>query len=145
MVRVLPLEGELWDLMERRWAARTIEQEDGTTKMAAFIFHRSGVPVIDFRKSWNEAFRAVKVPRRIFHDLRRTAVRNMVRAGVPQSVAMSISGHKTVSMFMRYNITNGADKVEALKKTAAHLAAQPTDKLEGKILEMPDRAEAVSE
>jgi hypothetical protein len=49
----------------------------------------------------------------------------MVRAGVAQSIAMSISGHKTVSMFMRYNISNGADKLDALKKTAAHLAAQP--------------------
>jgi len=62
--------------------------------------------VVDFRKPWNEAFRAAKVSRRIFHDLRRTALRNIIRADVPQSVAMSISGHKTVSMFMRYNISN---------------------------------------
>jgi hypothetical protein len=48
-------------------------------------------------------------------------------------------------MFMRYNITNGADKLDALKKTAAHLAAQPKDNQEGKILEMPDHAEAVSQ
>lgn len=143
--RVLPLEGELWDLIERRWAGRTFEQGDGTTKMSEFLFHRSGVPVVDFRKPWNMAFKAAKLPRRIFHDLRRTAVRNMVRAGVPQSVAMSISGHKTVSMFMRYNISNGADKLDALKKTAAHLAAQPTGRQGGKIVEMPDRAEAVSE
>ena len=143
--RVLPLEGELWDVMERRWARRTIEQEDGTTKMSELVFHRSGVPVVDFRKAWNEAFKAAKLPRRIFHDLRRTAVRNMVRAGVPQSIAMSISGHKTVSMFMRYNISNSADKLDALKKTAAHLATQPKKKQDGKIVEMSARAEAVSQ
>ena len=140
--RVIPLDGELWDLMERRWAGRTIEQEGGTTKMSELVFHRSGVPVVDFRKPWNEAFKVVKRPRRIFHDLRRTAVRNMIRAGVPHSVAMSISGHKTVSMFMRYNITNGADRLDALKRTAAHLAAQPRE--EGNVVEMPDRAEAAS-
>jgi hypothetical protein len=64
----------------------------------------------------------------------------MIRAGVGQAVAMSISGHKTVSMFMRYNITNGADKLDALKKTAAHLAAQPKEA--GKVVELPNRTEA---
>jgi integrase len=140
--RVLPLEGELWDLVERRWSGRTIERGDGTTKMSEFVFHRSGVPVVDFRKPWNEAFKVTKLPRRIFHDLRRTAVRNMVRAGVPQSIAMSISGHKTVSMFMRYNISNRADKVDALKRTAAHLAAQPKKEQGEKVVEMLDSAEA---
>jgi integrase len=138
--RVLPLQDDLWNLVERRWTARTVEKKDGTTKMSEFVFHRSGQPVVDFRKPWNEAFEAAKVQRRIFHDLRRTAVRNMVRAGVGQSVAMSISGHKTVSMFMRYNITNGADKLDALKKTAAHLAAQPKEA--GKVVELSTRTEA---
>ena len=138
--RVLPLQDDLWNLMERRWTARKVEKKDGTTKMSEFVFHRAGEPVVDFRKQWNEAFKAANRPRRIFHDLRRTAVRNMIRADVPQSVAMSISGHKTVSMFMRYNITNGADKLDALKKTAAHLAAQPKDG--GKVVELPTRTEA---
>jgi integrase len=143
--RVLPLEGELWSLIERRWEARTVEQEDGTTKISELVFHRKGEPVVDFRKAWNEAFKSAKVARRLFHDLRRTAVRNMVRAGVPQSVAMAISGHRTVSMFMRYNITSGADKVEALKKTAEHLDSKPKSEQEkDKISEMPHREAARS-
>jgi hypothetical protein len=58
---------------------------------------------------------------------------------------MSISGHKTVSMFMRYNITDGSDKLDALKKTAVHLAALPKEQQDGKIVEMHQRAAAASE
>ena len=57
---------------------------------------------------------------------------------------MSISGHKTASMFLRSNITSGADKLDALKKTATHLAAQPKKKPDGNVIQMPDRSEAVS-
>src|SRR5262245_55830879 len=107
------------------------------TKLSEFVFHRGGEQVVEFRKPWKEGCKSAKIGHRLFHDLRRTAVRNMVRAGVPQAVAMSISGHKTASMFLPYNITSGADQLDALRKTAVHLAAQPKKKQNGGVVEMP--------
>lgn len=95
--------------------------------------------MVDFRKAWADAFKKTKTSRRLFHDLRRTAVRNMVRAGVPQSVAMTISGHKTASMFQRYNVTRATDQVEALRKIAVHLAALPKQD-DRTVTEMPQPA-----
>jgi integrase len=126
--RSLPLEGELWDLIERRWAARQFTTWDGLAHVSEHVFHRYGRPWVDIAKPWNDACEKASMKGRLFYDLRRTAVRNMVRAGVPQSVAMAISGHRTVSMFIRYNIASEDDMREALRRTQAHLSTQPPER-----------------
>ncbi len=72
--------------------------------------------ITSFIKAWRIATRAAGCPGRIPHDLRRTAIRNFVRTGVSQHVAMKLSGHKTPSVFQRYNIISDGDLREAARK-----------------------------
>jgi len=65
-----------------------------------------------------------KYPGRLFHDFRRTGVRNMIRSGVPQNVAMKIRGHKTASMFRRYDICDEDDLREAMTSVARYHESQ---------------------
>lgn len=118
--RTLPLEGSLWDLIEKRWQAREFAA-GGMTALSPFVFHRDGKPVYDFQKEWAAACKAAGSEGRIFHDLRRTAIRNMVRGGTPESVAMSISGHRTRAVFDRYDISSTRDRRDALRRTEAYV------------------------
>jgi integrase len=118
--RKVALEGALWEIIERRWNDRTITEND-TVRIATHVFHRNGHPIGDIKKAWKAACNAAGV-HRLFHDFRRTAVRNMIRAGVSEKVAMQISGHKTRSVFDRYNITDERDLRDAVQKVQAYLA-----------------------
>ena len=75
-----------------------------------FVFTRDGRPVGDFRKIWSKVLKAARIERHfVLHSLRNTGIRNLVRAGVSERVAMTISGHKTRSVFDRYDIVSTKD------------------------------------
>lgn len=120
--RTIPLEGQLAEVIARRKAARQVEV-NGVVEMPRFIFYRlvhgRVVPVGDFKKSWRTACEKAGV-NRIFHDFRRSAVRNMVQAGVNPQVAKKLSGHKSDSMFSRYSIIVTDDLREAQNRTEAY-------------------------
>ncbi|HXW54907.1 MAG TPA: site-specific integrase [Candidatus Cybelea sp.] len=97
--RTIPLLGELPDML-RLERARNPKSE--------FVFLRADKRIGGFRKAWRSACERAGLSGLLFHDLRRTGVRNLVRAGVPEGVAMAISGHRTRAIFDRYNIVSGA-------------------------------------
>jgi integrase len=115
--RALALEGELRSIIERRLHVRRLD--------CSLIFHRGGKPMGSFRKTWRRACERAGLDGKLLYDLRRTAVRNMVRAGVDPAVAMKISGHRTRSVFDRYNIISDADLREAVLKTATYVENLP--------------------
>ena len=127
--RVLPLAGELLDVIERAAERRRLD--------CPSVFHVDGQPIGDFRKAWWRACITAGLgaivtvdtpegPQQEYqgltrHDLRRSAVRNMVRAGIPERVCMALSGHKTRATFDRYNIVSEADLTAAADQLHLHL------------------------
>jgi integrase len=136
--RTLYLDEELSKLMCELMARRQLG--------CSYVFHLNGEKIGEFRKTWKAACikaglrepmrddrgkpvltkrgKIVFIPTRIFHDFRRTAVRNMVRSGIPERVTMVISGHKTRSVFDRYNIVSEEDLKQAAMKQEKYLLTQ---------------------
>ena len=81
-----------------------------------YVFTRGIKPVRDFRRSWENHCTAAGVPALLFHDLRRSAARNLRAAGVPEEIIMRIAGWKTSNVFKRYAIVDKADVRAALQQ-----------------------------
>jgi len=127
--RVFPFTAELRQLLELQRAERDRLRQAGhvvpwvfwqvTGKRGSRRARRATQKpqrIVSFRKTWIAACRLAGCPGRIPHDFRRTAVRNLVRAGIPERVAVTMTGHKTRAVFERYNIVSPGDLLDAARK-----------------------------
>src|SRR5262249_6011870 len=137
--RTLPVRAALRPIIERRVKARRVRHDDGREALAEYIFHRGGRGMGAVKERMATACekaglakiqgegRTRKVrPLKLVYDLRRTAIRNAVRAGVDPAVVMRISGHRTRAVFDRYNIIDERDLAAAIERTSAYVETLPT-------------------
>jgi site-specific recombinase XerD len=119
-------EGREWPLAAHPELARLIEQQRAYTEavqrrtgqIVPWVFHREGRPIRSMKGAWQRACERAGL-KLIPHDLRRSAVRNLERAGVPRSVAMKLVGHQTEAIYRRYAIVAPQDLAEGVSKLAA--------------------------
>jgi integrase len=92
----------------------------------SYVFHRHGEEIGSFHKAWRSATTKAGLQGRLFHDLRRSAARNLVRSGTPEAIAMAVTGHRSRSVFQRYNITVQDDVRLALQRVSGYVATLPS-------------------
>lgn len=123
--RLIPLTPELHEILRLQKELR-----DRYFPESPWVFSRAGAKILDFRGAWESACTKVGLVNedgecvKLFHDLRRTGVRNLVRSRTPETVAMRISGHRTRAVFDRYNIVSEADLHEAARRLGEYHAAK---------------------
>jgi integrase len=106
--RTLVLAGDLKEIIVRRLAKRLPD--------CPFVFHRGGKPVKSFTKAFKTACESAGLKGIVPHDMRRSAVRNLRRAGNDEHDCMEISGHKTRAIFDRYDIIDEDDQRRTLER-----------------------------
>lgn len=111
--RFLPIYGDMAAELEMAIA--------GSSKDCPYLIQRDGKPVYDWEKAWATACTAAGVANALFHDLRRTALTNIIEAGLSEKEAMEISGHRTRAVFDRYHIVSARRLNEMAGKLETHL------------------------
>jgi len=113
-------------IQEQRERTRTVEKETGTVIL--WVFHRDGREIRHIDGAWRSACKRAGLTGWMFHDLRRSAVREMERAGVSRSVAMSFTGHKTEAVYRRYAIVDPKVQQEGMERLARHHAGEQEER-----------------
>lgn len=128
--RLVAMVGDLYDTLNY-WKKYTDNNQPG----CPWVCHYNGKRLGSIKTAWQIACVKIGLGEwtkdgrfpgnrgyrgRTVHDLRRTGVRNLIRAGVPERIAMKISGHKTRAMIDRYNIVSEKDLVDAGRLVAEH-------------------------
>jgi integrase len=116
--RSFPLTTELREVLVRQ-LEKTAELEQKAGRVIPWLFHRDGKPIKDFRKAWTAACQQASLVGKVPDDFRRTAVRNLERAGVSRSAAMMMVGHRSESIYRGIALVDDV----ALSESAAKLAA----------------------
>ena len=114
--RILPISPPIAEALRDGGRAATPTARSSSTATAS--------PVRRWRTAWRTACQAAEVPTRFLHDCRRTAARNLIRANIPERVAMLLTGHKSRAIFDRYNIIHEQELLDAGDQLVEYLAQQ---------------------
>ncbi len=114
----IPLTQEIYKVIYE--AEGLVEPESILHRICPYVFSYRGKPIGDFNRTWHRACTKAGVPGKLFHDLRRTVMTDLISAGVPLKVAMSVTGHKTDSTARRYHIVNLDQTIDAHKALATY-------------------------
>jgi integrase len=107
--KALPIVGAIERVIEERWKARRVGD-----RLAEWVFHRHGKPVRDYLYAWRRACADAGLAGRLVYDLKRSAVADMVRAGIAREIGKKNTGHASDAMWDRYAVLEVRDQAAAI-------------------------------